>query len=214
MGFCELRASPGSLLCPAPPPGTIPPIKSAQGEGDDVKKLFTIGCPVILATLGVALLFVVRKKRKEKRLKRLRGGGLFYQHSGREGGDSQPHWPPFGGPQNLLDKRQNLCPLKGIPATQTFLSLLSYSQLLLLCAPGILCLHQLELTFIQVHTGKAILIITYANTYIFVDKYISLGPCSTPGQEVSMLCQIWNNLNTSPFKHLTSQSGVNDSHVS
>uniref|UniRef100_H9GC28 DS cell adhesion molecule like 1 n=1 Tax=Anolis carolinensis TaxID=28377 RepID=H9GC28_ANOCA len=52
---------------------TIPPIKSAQGEGDDVKKLFTIACPVILATLGVALLFVVRKKRKEKRLKRLRG---------------------------------------------------------------------------------------------------------------------------------------------
>uniref|UniRef100_A0A8C9PY88 Cell adhesion molecule DSCAML1 n=1 Tax=Spermophilus dauricus TaxID=99837 RepID=A0A8C9PY88_SPEDA len=51
---------------------TIPPIKSAQGEGDDVKKLFTIGCPVILATLGVALLFIVRKKRKEKRLKRLR----------------------------------------------------------------------------------------------------------------------------------------------
>ncbi|XP_062817427.1 cell adhesion molecule DSCAML1 isoform X2 [Anolis carolinensis] len=51
---------------------TIPPIKSAQGEGDDVKKLFTIACPVILATLGVALLFVVRKKRKEKRLKRLR----------------------------------------------------------------------------------------------------------------------------------------------
>ncbi|NXS71080.1 DSCL1 protein, partial [Pandion haliaetus] len=52
---------------------TIPPIKSAQGEGDDVKKLFTIGCPVILATLGVALLFIIRKKRKEKRLKRLRG---------------------------------------------------------------------------------------------------------------------------------------------
>ncbi|XP_061448797.1 cell adhesion molecule DSCAML1 isoform X3 [Rhineura floridana] len=51
---------------------TIPPIKSAQGEGDDVKKLFTIACPVILATLGVALLVVVRKKRKEKRLKRLR----------------------------------------------------------------------------------------------------------------------------------------------
>lgn len=40
-----------------------------------MKKLFTIGCPVILATLGVALLFIVRKKRKEKRLKRLRGGG-------------------------------------------------------------------------------------------------------------------------------------------
>lgn len=53
--------------------GTIPPIKSAQGEGDDVKKLFTIACPVILATLGVALLFIIRKKRKEKRLKRLRG---------------------------------------------------------------------------------------------------------------------------------------------
>uniref|UniRef100_A0A8B9NNL0 Cell adhesion molecule DSCAML1 n=1 Tax=Accipiter nisus TaxID=211598 RepID=A0A8B9NNL0_9AVES len=52
---------------------TIPPIKSAQGEGDDVKKLFTIACPVILATLGVALLFIIRKKRKEKRLKRLRG---------------------------------------------------------------------------------------------------------------------------------------------
>ncbi|XP_028664324.1 LOW QUALITY PROTEIN: cell adhesion molecule DSCAML1 [Erpetoichthys calabaricus] len=51
---------------------TIPPIKSAQGEGDDVKKLFSIGCPVILATLGVALLFIIRKKRKEKRLKRLR----------------------------------------------------------------------------------------------------------------------------------------------
>ncbi|NXL31992.1 DSCL1 protein, partial [Glaucidium brasilianum] len=52
---------------------TIPPIKSAQGEGDDVKKLFTIACPVILAMLGVALLFIIRKKRKEKRLKRLRG---------------------------------------------------------------------------------------------------------------------------------------------
>uniref|UniRef100_A0A669Q5K9 Cell adhesion molecule DSCAML1 n=1 Tax=Phasianus colchicus TaxID=9054 RepID=A0A669Q5K9_PHACC len=52
---------------------TIPPIKSAQGEGDDVKKLFTIACPIILATLGVALLFIIRKKRKEKRLKRLRG---------------------------------------------------------------------------------------------------------------------------------------------
>ncbi|XP_066567577.1 cell adhesion molecule DSCAML1 [Amia ocellicauda] len=51
---------------------TIPPIKSARGEGDDVKKLFTIACPVILVTLGVALLFIIRKKRKEKRLKRLR----------------------------------------------------------------------------------------------------------------------------------------------
>lgn len=54
-------------------PGTIPPIKSARGEGDDVKKLFSIGSPVILVTLGVALLFIIRKKRKEKRLKRLRG---------------------------------------------------------------------------------------------------------------------------------------------
>lgn len=98
MGLGELIASPDLLLCPTPYLGTIPPIKSAQGEGDDVKKLFTIGCPVILATLGVALLFVVRKKRKEKRLKRLRGGGLFYQLLGRVGGDSQPHWPPFGGP--------------------------------------------------------------------------------------------------------------------
>lgn len=63
--------------------GTIPPIKSAQGEGDDVKKLFTIACPVILATLGVALLFIIRKKRKEKRLKRLRGEmGLEVQHTG------------------------------------------------------------------------------------------------------------------------------------
>uniref|UniRef100_A0A8C6MHB1 DS cell adhesion molecule like 1 n=1 Tax=Nothobranchius furzeri TaxID=105023 RepID=A0A8C6MHB1_NOTFU len=52
---------------------TIPPIKSARGEGDDVKKLFSIGSPVILVTLGVALLFIIRKKRKEKRLKRLRG---------------------------------------------------------------------------------------------------------------------------------------------
>jgi hypothetical protein len=73
----------------SPYSGTIPPIKSAQGEGDDVKKLFTIGCPVILATLGVALLFIVRKKRKEKRLKRLRGGGSFLErlltpgHTGR-----------------------------------------------------------------------------------------------------------------------------------
>lgn len=53
--------------------GTIPPIKSAQGESDDVKKLFSIASPVILATVGVALLFIIRKKRKEKRLKRLRG---------------------------------------------------------------------------------------------------------------------------------------------
>lgn len=53
--------------------GTIPPIKSPLEKNDDVKKLFSIGCPVILVTLGIALLFIIRKKRKEKRLKRLRG---------------------------------------------------------------------------------------------------------------------------------------------
>uniref|UniRef100_A0A3Q2XLW9 DS cell adhesion molecule like 1 n=1 Tax=Hippocampus comes TaxID=109280 RepID=A0A3Q2XLW9_HIPCM len=56
--------------------GTIPPIKSPLEKNDDVKKLFSIGCPVILVTLGVALLFIVRKKRKEKRLKRLRAKSL------------------------------------------------------------------------------------------------------------------------------------------
>lgn len=55
-----------------------------------MKKLFTIGCPVILATLGVALLFIVRKKRKEKRLKRLRGRGVSYGLS-RWNLDLQPH---------------------------------------------------------------------------------------------------------------------------
>uniref|UniRef100_A0A8C1WWD6 Down syndrome cell adhesion molecule like 1 n=1 Tax=Cyprinus carpio TaxID=7962 RepID=A0A8C1WWD6_CYPCA len=53
--------------------GIILPPLSARGEGEDVKKLFSIGCPVILITLGMALLFIIRKKRKEKRLKRLRG---------------------------------------------------------------------------------------------------------------------------------------------
>lgn len=110
-----------------PHSGTIPPIKSAQGEGDDVKKLFTIGCPVILATLGVALLFVVRKKRKEKRLKRLRGEGLFYQLPGREvvtpshtGHPSVDHRRTWAGDQSV-------CALRGRPATQTFLSLLNRS---------------------------------------------------------------------------------------
>lgn len=56
-------------------PGTIPPIKSPLEKNDDVKKLFSIGSPVILVTVGVALLFIIRKKRKEKRLKRLRGEG-------------------------------------------------------------------------------------------------------------------------------------------
>nr|XP_019943654.1 PREDICTED: Down syndrome cell adhesion molecule-like protein 1 [Paralichthys olivaceus] len=51
---------------------TIPPIKSPLEKNDDVKKLFSIGCPVILVTVGVALLFIIRRKRKEKRLKRLR----------------------------------------------------------------------------------------------------------------------------------------------
>ena len=53
--------------------GTIPPVKSPLEKNDDVKKLFSIGSPVILVTVGVALLFIIRKKRKEKRLKRLRG---------------------------------------------------------------------------------------------------------------------------------------------
>lgn len=53
-----------------------------------MKKLFTIACPVILATLGVALLFIIRKKRKEKRLKRLRG----------EGRRAQGHCPQDGAP--------------------------------------------------------------------------------------------------------------------
>lgn len=57
------------------PAGTIPPIKSPLEKNDDVKKLFSIGSPVILVTVGVALLFIIRKKRKEKRLKRLRGEG-------------------------------------------------------------------------------------------------------------------------------------------
>lgn len=60
---------PRSLACA----GTIPPIKSPLEKNDDVKKLFSIGSPVILVTVGVALLFIIRKKRKEKRLKRLRG---------------------------------------------------------------------------------------------------------------------------------------------
>lgn len=55
--------------------GTIPPIKSPLEKNDDVKKLFSIGSPVILVTVGIALLFIIRKKRKEKRLKRLRGKG-------------------------------------------------------------------------------------------------------------------------------------------
>ncbi|NXT88863.1 DSCL1 protein, partial [Anhinga rufa] len=77
--------------------GTIPPIKSAQGEGDDVKKLFTIACPVILATLGVALLFIIRKKRKEKRLKRLRGE-MGLRHGARDGTNNRSFDTPVKGP--------------------------------------------------------------------------------------------------------------------
>ena len=66
-------------------PGTIPPIKSARGDGDDVKKLFSIGSPVILVSMGVALLFIIRKKRKEKRLKRLRGKEEEEEEKGQEG---------------------------------------------------------------------------------------------------------------------------------
>ncbi|NXA56612.1 DSCL1 protein, partial [Nothocercus julius] len=80
--------------------GTIPPIKSAQGEGDDVKKLFTIACPVILATLGVALLFIIRKKRKEKRLKRLRAMQalcpLFPRSKNNRSFDTPVKGPPQG----------------------------------------------------------------------------------------------------------------------
>lgn len=62
--------------------GTIPPIKSPLEKNDDVKKLFSIGSPVILVTVGVALLFIIRKKRKEKRLKRLRGEAAAGRQSG------------------------------------------------------------------------------------------------------------------------------------
>lgn len=65
--------SPVSPACSSTSAGTIPPIKSPLEKNDDVKKLFSIGSPVILVTVGVALLFIIRKKRKEKRLKRLRG---------------------------------------------------------------------------------------------------------------------------------------------
>ncbi|NXL64972.1 DSCL1 protein, partial [Chordeiles acutipennis] len=75
---------------------TIPPIKSAQGEGDDVKKLFTIACPVILATLGVALLFIIRKKRKEKRLKRLRGERGSEARKNNRSFDTPVKGPPQG----------------------------------------------------------------------------------------------------------------------
>ena len=70
---CCVKA--GTNLCSSlcRPAGTIPPIKSPLEKNDDVKKLFSIGCPVILVTVGVALLFIIRRKRKEKRLKRLRG---------------------------------------------------------------------------------------------------------------------------------------------
>uniref|UniRef100_A0AAY4CS75 Down syndrome cell adhesion molecule like 1 n=1 Tax=Denticeps clupeoides TaxID=299321 RepID=A0AAY4CS75_9TELE len=75
---------------------TIPPIKSARGEGDDVKKLFSIGCPVILVTLGMALLFIIRKKRKEKRLKRLRGMGGEDRSKNNRSFDTPVKGPPQG----------------------------------------------------------------------------------------------------------------------
>lgn len=83
--------------------GTIPPIKSPLEKNDDVKKLFSIGCPVILVTLGVALLFIIRKKRKEKRLKRLRGE----EH--RSGGRNWPReQSSLESPAGEADFRQNL----------------------------------------------------------------------------------------------------------
>lgn len=63
--------------------GTIAPIKSPLEKNDDVKKLFSIGCPVILVTVGIALLFIIRKKRKEKRLKRLRGEKIIISSLGK-----------------------------------------------------------------------------------------------------------------------------------
>ncbi|NXL51085.1 DSCL1 protein, partial [Podilymbus podiceps] len=82
---------------------TIPPIKSAQGEGDDVKKLFTIACPVILATLGVALLFIIRKKRKEKRLKRLRALRPLLPRSKNNRSFDTPVKGPPQGPRLHID---------------------------------------------------------------------------------------------------------------
>ncbi|NXX16776.1 DSCL1 protein, partial [Podargus strigoides] len=82
---------------------TIPPIKSAQGEGDDVKKLFTIACPVILATLGVALLFIIRKKRKEKRLKRLRAPRPLLSPSKNNRSFDTPVKGPPQGPRLHID---------------------------------------------------------------------------------------------------------------
>lgn len=119
-GLCPDPTHKGHLTPSFTPSGTIPPIKSAQGEGDDVKKLFTIGCPVILATLGVALLFIVRKKRKEKRLKRLRGSRASYGLPG-EGVltlDLVGHLSLADG--HHLDKRKCLCPIEGRAATPTF----------------------------------------------------------------------------------------------
>uniref|UniRef100_A0A674NCB4 DS cell adhesion molecule like 1 n=1 Tax=Takifugu rubripes TaxID=31033 RepID=A0A674NCB4_TAKRU len=74
---------------------TIPPIKSPLEKNDDVKKLFSIGSPVILVTVGVALLFIIRKKRKEKRLKRLRGEG---RSEGRARKNNRSFDTPVKGP--------------------------------------------------------------------------------------------------------------------
>lgn len=76
-----------------------------------MKKLFTIGCPVILATLGVALLAVVRKKRKEKRLKRLRGGGGSWGLGAQRQLDPQPRRPPPTGSWHPVNQGARLWPL-------------------------------------------------------------------------------------------------------
>ncbi|KAJ6663874.1 hypothetical protein lerEdw1_009955 [Lerista edwardsae] len=47
-------------------------MRTMAGEGDGMRKRLNFACPIILATHGVALLFVIRRKRTEKRLKRLR----------------------------------------------------------------------------------------------------------------------------------------------
>lgn len=169
VGFLTRGALPAHSipwLSSLPFSGTIPPIKSAQGEGDDVKKLFTIGCPVILATLGAALLFVVRKKRKEKRLKRLRGEGLFFQLSGTEGGNSHPPCHHSVGHRTAWARDQSLCPLKGRPATQSFLSLLSHSQFSPFMAPGFCAYTNKGWHLYRSTLVKPYWLLTYANSSI------------------------------------------------
>lgn len=154
-GLCPDPTHKGHLTPSFTPPGTIPPIKSAQGEGDDVKKLFTIGCPVILATLGVALLFIVRKKRREKRLKRLRGRRGSYGLPGREGWPSAT-WTTFHWLVRTIWTRESVCvPLKGELLFQpSETSALTTSS----SVPPRLCAWPNQGWILEVHTGKTILL--------------------------------------------------------